>query len=78
MDGEQPGLARRQRLDAVLDRVRKASRGGSVDAVESYLADLISRGAISSPHAKRVRELHRSTIEALRNGRPANTGKESR
>jgi len=64
----------RQRLDAVLERVRAAARGATPDPVDSYLADLISRGAITTAHAKRVRELHRASLEQSRTGRPSKTG----
>lgn len=68
----------RQRLDSVLERVRAASKGSTPDPVDSYLADLISRGAISSAHARRLRDLHRNTLEQPRNARPNSTGKEAR
>lgn len=68
----------RLRLDAVLDRVRAASKQKTPDPVEDYLADLISRGAVSTGHAKRLRDLHRTALEESRKGRPPSAGKESR
>jgi len=68
----------RQRLDSVIERVRAAAAGRSRDPIEDYLADLISRGAIAAPHARRVRELHRAALESSRTGRPPSAGKESR
>jgi len=68
----------RQRLDSVLSRVRAASKGAAVDPVESYLADLISRGAILPAHARRVRELHRASLDRSRSSPPNSSARESR
>ncbi len=68
----------RQRLDGVLARVRAASKGAEIDPVDAYLADLISRGAISPAHARRVRDLHRASIDRNRPGPASAPGKERR
>lgn len=68
----------RQRLDSVLARVKAASKGAAVDPLDSYLADLISRGALTPAYARRVRELHRASLERPRNATPTSSAKESR
>lgn len=49
----------RSRLDRVLDRLRAILGGRRRDPMSELLAELVERGELSVPGAKRIQELHR-------------------
>jgi len=55
----------RQRLDRLIERVRKLVEGGPSDPLSDYLADLLSKGLLSPGVARRIRELHRAAVPDL-------------
>jgi hypothetical protein len=58
----------RQRLDRLIERVRKLVEGAPSDPLSDYLADLLSKGLLSPGAAKRIRELHRAAVPDLPHG----------
>ena len=50
----------RQRLDRLIERVRRLVDGAEADPLSDYLADLLTRGQLSPDVARRIRELHRA------------------
>ena len=52
----------RQRLDRLIERVRRLVDGAEADPLSDYLADLLTRGQLSPVVARRIRELHRAAI----------------
>ena len=50
----------RQRLDRLIQRVRRLVDGVEADPLSDYLADLLTRGQLSADVARRIRELHRA------------------
>ncbi len=50
----------RQRLDRLIQRVRRLVDGVEADPLSEYLADLLTRGQLSPDIARRIRELHRA------------------
>ncbi len=50
----------RQRLDRLIERVRRLVDGVEADPLSDYLADLLSRGQLSPDIARRIRELYRA------------------
>ena len=54
----------RQRLDRLIERLRQHADGRPVDPLSDYLADLLARGQISSAAARRIRQLHRQSLES--------------
>ncbi len=50
----------RQRLDRLIERVRRLVDGAEADPLSDYLADLLTRGHLSPDVARRIRELHRA------------------
>ena len=50
----------RQRLDRLIERVRRLVDGAEADPLSDYLADLLTRGQLSRDVARRIRELHRA------------------
>jgi hypothetical protein len=51
----------RQRLDRLIERLRKLVEGTPSDPLNDYLADLMGKGQLSPGVARRIRELHRAT-----------------
>jgi hypothetical protein len=54
----------RQRLDRLIERVRKVMDGGPSDPLNDYLADLMSKGLMTRDVARRIRDLHRAASPA--------------
>jgi hypothetical protein len=54
----------RNRLDGLIERLRKHVEGRENDPMNDHLADLISRGMINPAAAKSIRELHRRALQA--------------
>ncbi len=52
----------RQRLDALIERVRQISENSAPDPLSNLLADLINRGRLTSSEAKHLRDLHRTIL----------------
>ncbi len=52
----------RQRLDELIERLRRRIAERGADPVEQLLGDLVSRGRLSSADARRVREAHRNGL----------------
>ena len=50
----------RQRLDRLIERVRRLVDGAEADPLSDYLADLLTRGQLTPDIARRIRELHRA------------------
>jgi len=50
----------RQRLDRLIERVRRLVDGTEADPLSDYLADLLTRGHLAPDVARRIRELHRA------------------
>ena len=53
----------RQRLDRLIERVQKLVEGSPSDPLSDYLADLLSRGLMTPNVARRIRDLHRATLQ---------------
>lgn len=53
----------RARLDELISRLRSAVENRPLDPLRDYLADLIARGHLSSPMARRIRELHEEALK---------------
>ena len=49
----------RQRLDRLIERLRKHVEGRATDPLSDYLADLLTSGRITHDIARRIRDLHR-------------------
>jgi len=60
----------RQRLDRLIQRVRRLVDGVEADPLSDYLADLLTRGQLSPDIARRIRELHRAAAAPDRSGQP--------
>ena len=54
----------RQRLDRLIERVRRLVDGVETDPLSDYLADLLTRGQLSPYIARRIRELHRAAVSS--------------
>ena len=54
----------RQRLDRLIERLKQHTDGKPLDPLSDYLADLLSRSQISPAAARRIRELHRRSLES--------------
>jgi hypothetical protein len=52
----------RQRLDRLIERVRKIVEGCPSDPLSDYLADLMSKGLLTPNVARRIRDLHRAAL----------------
>ena len=52
----------RQRLDRLIERVRKLVEGSPSDPLSDYLADLLSRGLMTPNVARKIRDLHRASL----------------
>lgn len=52
----------RARLDRLVERLADLVRGRSRDAMSELLAELVERGELTVPGAKRIRELHRDLV----------------
>jgi hypothetical protein len=61
----------RQRLDGLIERLRRRVEGGTGDPRTEYLADLLAAGRITRDVARRVRELHRRSTPAEGGSRDA-------
>ena len=64
----------RQRLDRLIERLRQHAEGRPVDPLSDYLADLLARGQISAATARRIRQLHRQSLDSA--GVPTEQGAE--
>ena len=60
----------RQRLDRLIDRLRKLAEGAGVDPLNDYLADMLTSGQLAPNVARRIRELHRAAIGPTDPGQP--------
>ncbi len=60
----------RQRLDRLIDRVRRLVDGAEADPLSDYLADLLTRGHLTPDVARRIRELHRAANGPIEPGQP--------
>jgi hypothetical protein len=60
----------RGRLDKVIERLRARLDGQPADPLSDMLADLVERGEITLPAAKRVREFVRTTRGQSSSGEP--------
>ena len=54
----------RQRLDAMIERLRGLMDGAEPDPVSDCLADLIAKGQIAPGTANQIRTLHRQQLSA--------------
>lgn len=53
----------RQRLDGLIERVRRHVEGTATDPLSEYLADLLSKGRLTPEIARRIRKLHRDAAD---------------
>ena len=60
----------RQRLDRLIERVRRLVDGVEADPLSDYLADLLTRGHLTPDIARRIRELHRAAVTGDRSAQP--------
>ena len=60
----------RQRLDRLIDRVRRLVDGAEADPLSDYLADQLTRGHLTPDVARRIRELHRAANSPIEPGQP--------
>lgn len=60
----------RARLDKVIERLRARLSGQPADPLSDMLAELVERGEITLPAAKRVREFVRRTPSPSTSGEP--------
>ena len=58
----------RQRLDAMIERLRGLMEGAEPDPVSDCLADLIAKGQIAASTANQIRTLHRQQLTAATRG----------
>ena len=52
----------RQRLDALIERLRRLVDGGEPEPLSDYLADLIAKGQLAPSMASQIRSLHRQEL----------------
>ena len=52
----------RQRLDALIERLRRLVDGGEPEPLSDYLADLIAKGQLAPSMATQIRSLHRQEL----------------
>ena len=55
----------RQRLDRLIERLRRHVEGNPSDPLGEYLADLLSTGRLTPGIARRIRNLHRKAVAGL-------------
>ena len=53
----------RQRLNRLIERLNQLVQGVPPDPFNDYLADLLTKGVLSSAVARRIRDLHRATLD---------------
>jgi hypothetical protein len=58
----------RQRLNRLIERLRQLVEGMPPDPLNDYLADLLTKGVLTAAIARRIRDLHRASLD------PAVTG----
>jgi hypothetical protein len=64
----------RNRLDALIERLREHVEGQESDPMNDHLAELIARGQIHPAAAKSIRDLHRRTVDAAAaHGKPGDS-----
>lgn len=52
----------RQRLDGLIERLRRLVDGGEPEPLSDYLADLIAKGQLAPSMATQIRSLHRQEL----------------
>lgn len=52
----------RQRLDALIERLKRLVDGGEREPLSDYLADLIAKGQLAPSMATQIRSLHRQEL----------------
>jgi len=52
----------RQRLDALIERVRKLTENSAPDPLSDLLADLITKGRLTTDEARQLRDVHRRIV----------------
>ena len=59
----------RNRLNGLIERLRRHTEGRAADPLSEYLAQQIARGHVLPDTAKMIRELHRAALDAAPEGR---------
>jgi hypothetical protein len=60
----------RQRLDAVINRLRDSMSGKAADPLSELLAGLVERGEMTPTTARMVRDVARKTMEQSKESQP--------